>query len=151
MTLASFFLVLVMILIRKSHILLVISYVLTIGSVELIFLSSVFYKFDQGGYLPLVFAAVLMTIMYVWNNVFRKKYYYEHKISLEMFKEIVVDKSFCRIPGLAMFYSELVEGIPPIFKHYVENVPALHSVLVFISIKSLPISKVSEEERFIFR
>ena len=153
MTLTSFFLVLVMILIWKSHIFLVISYVLTIGSVELIFLSSVFYKFDQGGYLPLVFAAVLMTVMYVWNNVFRKKYYYEleHKISLEMFKEIVVDKSFCRIPGLAMFYSELVEGIPPIFKHYVENVPALHSVLVFISIKSLPISKVSEEERFIFR
>jgi KUP system potassium uptake protein len=119
MTLTSFFLVLVMILIWKSHILLVISYVLTIGSVELIFLSSVFYKFDQGGYLPLVFAAVLMTIMYVWNNVFRKKYYYEHKISLEMFKEIVVDKSFRRIPGLAMcrcplFYQTIADRKGPL-------------------------------------
>jgi KUP system potassium uptake protein len=50
-----------------------------------------------------------------------------------------------------MFHSELVQGIPPIFKHYMTNVPALHSVLVFVSIKSLPISKVLEEERFLFR
>ncbi|OMP06641.1 potassium transporter [Corchorus olitorius] len=61
------------------------------------------------------------------------------------------DTNLCRIPGLAMFYSELVHGIPPIFEHYVANVPALHSVLVFVSIKSLPISKVAAEERFLFR
>ena len=31
------------------------------------------------------------------------------------------------------------------------NVPALHSVLVFVTIKSLPISKVVAEEQFLFR
>nr|XP_023892785.1 potassium transporter 5-like [Quercus suber]POE60412.1 potassium transporter 5 [Quercus suber] len=153
MTLTSAFLVIIMIMIWKSHILLVISYVLVIGSVELLYLSSVFYKFDQGGYLPLAFAAILMTIMYIWNDVHRRKYFYEldHKISLEKLKEIAAEKNLCRMPGLAMFYSELVQGIPPIFKHYVENVPALHSVLVFLTIKSLPISKVPVEERFLFR
>ncbi|XP_050266145.1 potassium transporter 5-like isoform X1 [Quercus robur] len=153
MTLTSAFLVLIMIMIWKSHILLVISYVLVIGSVELLYLSSVFYKFDQGGYLPLAFATILMTIMYIWNDVHRRKYFYEldHKISLEKLKEIAADKNLCRMPGLAMFYSELVQGIPPIFKHYVENVPALHSVLVFLTIKSLPISKVPVDERFLFR
>ena len=153
MTLTSAFLVLIMIMIWKTHILLIISYVLVIGSVELLYLSSVLYKFDQGGYLPLAFAAILMFIMYVWNNVYRKKYYYEldHKISPEKLREVVCDTSLCRLPGLAMFYSELVQGIPPIFKHYVANVPALHSVLVFVSIKSLPVSKVPVEERFLFR
>ncbi|XP_061369386.1 potassium transporter 5-like [Gastrolobium bilobum] len=153
MTLTSAFLVLIMIMIWKTHILLVISYVLVIGSVELVYLSSVLYKFDQGGYLPLTLAAVLMIIMYVWNNVYRRKYYYEldHKVSPEKVREIAADTNLCRVPGLAMFYSELVQGIPPIFKHYVANVPALHSVLVFVSIKSLPISKVPMEERFLFR
>ncbi|KAJ0054568.1 hypothetical protein Pint_01024 [Pistacia integerrima] len=153
MALTSSLLVLVMIMIWKSNILLVISYVLIICSVELIYLSSVLYKFDQGGFLPLAFSALLMIIMYVWNNVYRRKYYYEleHKISPERVKEIAADTNFCRIPGLAMFHSELVHGIPPIFKHYVANVPALHSVLVFVSIKSLPISKVAPEERFLFR
>ncbi|GMN24766.1 hypothetical protein TIFTF001_000700 [Ficus carica] len=56
-------------------------------------------------------------------------------------KEIINDTNFCRLTGLAMFYSKLVQGIPPIFKHYAANVLALHSVLVFVSIKSLPISK----------
>ena len=153
MTLTSSFMVLVMIMIWKTHILLVISYVVVIGSIELLYLSSVLYKFDQGGYLPLAFALVLMVIMYIWNNVYRRKYYYEldNKISPEMVKELATSTNINRIPGLAIFYSELVHGIPPIFKHYMANVPALHSALIFVSIKSLPISKVPVEERFIFR
>ncbi|KAE8009549.1 hypothetical protein FH972_005980 [Carpinus fangiana] len=153
MTLTSAFLVVIMIMIWKSHILLIVSYVLVIGSVELLYLSSVLYKFDQGGYLPLAFAAVLMSIMYISNDVDRRKYFYElnHKVSLEKLKEIATDTKFCRLPGLALFYSELVQGIPPIFKHYVANVPAIHSTLIFVSIKSLPISKVPVEERFLFR
>ncbi|XP_023892774.1 potassium transporter 5 [Quercus suber] len=153
MTLTSSFLVLIMIMIWKTHILLIISYVLVIGTIELIYLSSVLYKFDQGGYLPLAFAAILMIIMYVWNNVHRSKYYYEldHKISPDKLKEVVTSTNLSQMPGLAIFYSELVQGIPPIFKHYVSNVPALHSVLVFVSIKSLPIGKVPADERFLFR
>lgn len=153
MTLTSAFLVLVMVMIWKTHILLVILYVLVIGSVELVYLSSVLYKFDQGGYLPLGFAMVLMTIMLTWNYVYREKYYFEldHKISPETVREILGEMSSPRLQGLAIFYSELVHGIPPIFKHYVANVPALHAVLVFVSFKSLPISRVPEEERFLFR
>lgn len=153
MFLTSCFLVLVMILIWKTHILLIIAYVLIIGSVELAYLSSVLYKFEQGGYLPLAFALFLMFVMYVWNYVYRKKYHNElvNMISPEKVKETMEETSSHRLPGLAIFYSELVHGIPSIFKHYVENVPALHSVLVFTSVKSLPISKVPLEERFLFR
>ena len=153
MTLTSAFLVLIMIMIWKSHILLVISYVLVINSVELLYLSPVFDKFAQGGYLPLAFAAILMTIMFIWNDVNRRKYFNEldHKISLGKLKDIAADTNLCRMPGLALFYLELVQGIPPIFKHYVLNIPALHSVLVFVTIKSLPISKVPIEECFLFR
>ncbi|MBA0742969.1 hypothetical protein Gogos_005694, partial [Gossypium gossypioides] len=153
MTLTSSLLVLIMIMIWKTDILLVVAYVVIIGSIEFVYLSSVLYKFDQGGYLPLAFAAALMTVMYVWNNVYRKKYNFEleHKLSLERVKDIASDTNLCRIPGLALFYSELVQGIPPIFEHYVANIQALHSVLVFVSIKSLPISKVPAEERFLFR
>ncbi|XP_045799132.1 potassium transporter 5-like [Trifolium pratense] len=153
MSLTSSLLVLIMIMIWKTNIFLVITYVLVISSLELVYLSSVLYKFNDGGYLPVAFAVFLMFIMFVWNNVYRRKYYYElnHKITPEKLKDITSDISLCRLPGLAMFYSELVQGIPPIFKHYVANVPALHSVLVFVSIKSLPISRVPMEERFLFR
>lgn len=153
MTLTSALLILIMIMIWKTHIILIMLYVIVIGSIELIYLSSVLYKFDQGGYLPLAFAAFLITIMLVWNYVYRKRYTYElsHKVPGEKVEEMVLNSGVRRIPGIAFFYSELVQGIPPIFEHYVSNVPALHSVLVFVSIKSLPISRVPSNERFLFR
>ncbi|KDO87326.1 hypothetical protein CISIN_1g042124mg [Citrus sinensis] len=114
-------LVLIMIIIWKSSMFFIRTYVLTIGSVESVYSSSVLYKFNQGGYLPLAFAVFLITVMYIWNNVFRRKHFYElkHKVSPGRLKEIVADTKVCRIPGLAIFYSELVQGIPPIFERYI--------------------------------
>lgn len=155
MTLSSIFLVLIMILIWKTNILLVMAYVVLFLSVELVYLSSVLAKFTHGGYLPLTFALVLMTIMFVWNNVYRRKYNFEseNKIAPEHIKEIVQETNSHRLKGVAIFYSDSasVIGVPPIFKHYVANVPALHSLLVFVSFKFLPIAKVPAPDRFLFR
>ncbi|KAL3827849.1 hypothetical protein ACJIZ3_016651 [Penstemon smallii] len=153
MCLTSAYLVLVMIILWKTHILFIFAYILIIGSVELAYLSSVLYKFSEGGYLPLAFALFLMSVMYTWNYVYRKKYYFEldHKISSVKVHRVIAETNSRRLPGMAIFYSELVHGIPPIFEHYIASVPALHSILIFVSIKSLPISKVPVEERFLFR
>ncbi|KAG6672448.1 hypothetical protein I3842_16G057900 [Carya illinoinensis] len=152
-TITSAFLVLVMVMIWKTNMCLIVIYALSIWLLELLFLSSVLYKFMDGGYLPLLFAMVTMTIMYLWNYGYRKKYIYEldNKVSPVKLVEIASDTSIHRIPGLALFYTELVQGISPIFTHYVANVPALHSILVFISIKSLPICTVPLEDRFLFK
>ncbi|XP_030493056.2 potassium transporter 5 [Cannabis sativa] len=153
MIITSSFLVIIMTVIWKTHILLILLYIVTIGTMEVMYLTSVLYKFDQGGYLPLAFATILVTIMFVWHNVYLRKYKYEsnNKVSPQMVNDIMNNIRITRMPGIALFYSELVQGIPPIFKHYVQNMPALHSTLIFVSKKSLPISKVSPEERFLFR
>ncbi|KAK7828980.1 potassium transporter 5 [Quercus suber] len=136
--------VLIMIMIWKIHMIFAISYIVIIGALELLFLTSVLYKFSK--------EAILISIMFVWNNVFGGKYYYElvHKVSSNKLKEILDDTRFCCIPRLALFYLELVHGIPPIFKHYAANVPTLHSVLIFVSIKTLPVSKFPVEEWILF-
>ncbi|KAK9757001.1 hypothetical protein RND81_01G134100 [Saponaria officinalis] len=152
-TITSSFMVLVMLVIWKKNIALVLVFICCIMSVEFIYLTAVLYKFPHGGYFPIAFACLLLTIMYIWNYVYRKKYYYEmeNKVSPDTLKEILSQSNFCRIPGMAIFYSELVHGIPPIFEHYIGNVPALQSVVVFASIKALPVSTVPSEERFVFR
>ncbi|KAL4202679.1 hypothetical protein AMTRI_Chr02g222320 [Amborella trichopoda] len=140
MTLTSTLLILVMVMIWKTNILLIVAYMLTIG-------------FNRGGYLPLAFSAFLMFILYVWSNVSRRKYSYElkQKVPIAKLLDIATKPEVHRIPGLGLFYSELVEGVPPIFSHYVANVPALHCVLVFVSIKFLTIGRVPAAERFLFR
>ncbi|KAI3767213.1 hypothetical protein L2E82_17301 [Cichorium intybus] len=152
-TLTSSFMVVIMLVIWNTNILLVLLYVLVISSTEYVYLSSVLFKFCQGGYLPFLFAVMLMFIMCTWNYVYRAKYNYEinNKVSQEVIRDMIIDTNINRMRGVAIFYSELAHGIPPIFKHYVDIVPALHSVIVFVSIKSLPISKVPPEERFLFR
>ncbi|KAK6930138.1 Potassium transporter [Dillenia turbinata] len=151
-TLTSFFLLLIMIMIWKTHPIFVLAYAFTIGAIEFIFLSALLVKFTDGGYFPFVFGAAFVMVMYIWNYGYRLKYKNEldNMVSLAKVEEITSDPKISRLPGIALFYAEVVQGISPIFTHFVSNVPALHSVLVFVSIKTLPISKVSPEERFMF-
>ncbi|WCJ23517.1 Potassium transporter family protein [Euphorbia peplus] len=149
----SVFLVLIMIMVWKTNILLVILYVLTIGVCELSFLSSTLYKFSDGGYLPLLFAFITVWIMFIWNYGYRKKYTYEleNKVSMQQLTDIISNENIHRVKGLGLFYTPLVHGVTPIFTHYVSSISSLHSVVVFVSIKSLPINKVVVEERFLFQ
>ncbi|KAJ4762204.1 Potassium transporter [Rhynchospora pubera] len=153
MFITTIFLTLVMLLIWRTSILWIILFFAVFGSTEIIFLSSALYKFKQGGYFPIAVAGVLMLIMGIWNYVYVKKYWYEltHMVTKDKLEELTKNYTIGRIPGIGFLYSELAQGIPPIFAHLVEKVPYIHSVFVFVSVKNLPIPYVSSEERFIFR
>ncbi|CAO2195773.1 unnamed protein product [Urochloa humidicola] len=144
---------LVMVMIWKTSLLWIALFPVIFGGAELIYLSSAFYKFTQGGYLPLVFAAILMFIMATWHYVHVHRYNYElqNKVSSNYVAELASRRNLARLPGIGFLYSELVQGIPPILPHLIEKVPSIHSVLVIISIKYLPISKIERRERFLFR
>ncbi|KAF2289197.1 hypothetical protein GH714_029352 [Hevea brasiliensis] len=77
-------------------------------------------------------------------------YELENKVATEKLTDITSDERIHRAQGIGLFYTQLVHGISPILTHYVSSVSSRHSVVVFVSIKSLPIGKVSPEERFLF-
>lgn len=153
MTITTCLVTIVMLAIWKTRMLWVVLFVGVFGGAELVYLSSVLYKFKEGGFLPLAFSLLLMIMMAIWHYVQVKKYRYElnNRVASNYVKDIIQGGKVQRIPGLGLFYSELVQGIPPIFPHFVEKIPSIPSVLIFISIKRLPISRVELEERFIFR
>ncbi|KAJ6341416.1 hypothetical protein OIU78_009564 [Salix suchowensis] len=144
---------LIMLVIWKTRILPITLFFFVFGSIEIVYLSAVLYKFKQGGYLPLALSFFLMVAMGTWHYVHRERYLYElkNKASGEYISQLVANANMNQLPGIGLLYSELVQGIPPIFPHFISTIPATHSVLVFVSIKSIPISKVAIEERFLFR
>lgn len=144
---------LIMIVIWKTNIWLIMLFVSLFGAIEILYLSSVLYKFVDGGYLPLAFSLLMMLIMGIWHYVHVKRYKFElkHRVSSDYITQLALKQDVRRIPGVGFLYSELVQGIPPIFSHFVEKIPSIHSVLVFVSIKHLPISRVEMQERFLFR
>ncbi|XP_078442060.1 high affinity K+ transporter 5 [Wolffia australiana] len=144
---------LVMVVIWKTSLWIVAIFFIVFGGIESAYFSSAMYKFKDGGFLPLALSFFLISVMGTWHYVHREKYLFElkNKVSSSYIQEVASNPEVRRIPGIGLLYSELVQGIPPIFPHFLRNVPSIHSVLIFVSIKRLPISHVSVEERFLFR
>ncbi|XP_075480933.1 potassium transporter 5-like [Primulina tabacum] len=153
MLITTSLLTLIMLFIWKTRIWWVCLFFVVFMSVEVVYLSSVLYKFTEGGYFPLAFSLVLMVIMGTWHYSQQQRYIFEmkNKVSSAYIRDLAKNKDIKRLPGIGLLYSELVQGIPPIFSHFVSNIPSIHSVMVIVSIKSIPISTVLLEERFLFR
>lgn len=144
---------LIMLVTWKTSIFWIALFFVTFGTIETVYFSSVLYKFIEGGYLPLAFSLFLMIVMGTWHHVHRRRIMFElkNKVSGEFIRQLAANPGINRVPGLGLFYSELVQGIPSVFPHFIANFHSIHSVLVFLSIKKIPISKVALEDRFLFR
>ncbi|KAF8050705.1 hypothetical protein N665_1900s0003 [Sinapis alba] len=153
MVITTFMVTLIMLVIWKTNIVWIAMFLIIFGSIEMLYLSSVMYKFTSGGYLPLAITVVLMAVMAIWQYVHVLKYRYElrEKISSETAIQMATAPDINRVQGIALFYTELVHGITPLFSHYISNLSSVHNVFVLISIKSLPVSRVTPSERFFFR
>uniref|UniRef100_A0A453IZZ5 Potassium transporter n=1 Tax=Aegilops tauschii subsp. strangulata TaxID=200361 RepID=A0A453IZZ5_AEGTS len=143
----------VMLLIWKKHVIFIALFYVVFGSIEMIYLSSILSKFIEGGYLPICFALVVMSLMAAWHYVQVKRYWYEldHIVPTSELTVLLEKNDVRRIPGVGLLYTELVQGIPPVFPRLIERIPSVHSIFMFMSIKHLPISRVLPAERFLFR
>ena len=143
----------VMLLVWRKKFIFILLFYVVFSSIELIYLSSILTKFVQGGYLPFCFSLVLMALMITWHYVQVMKYWYEldHIVPADEVTALLEKHEVRRIPGVGLLYSDLVQGIPPVFPRLVQRIPSVHSVFLFMSIKHLPIPHVAPVERFLFR
>ncbi|KAL4189083.1 hypothetical protein AMTRI_Chr08g205210 [Amborella trichopoda] len=47
------------------------------------------------------------------------------------------------------FFTDLINGIPPIIRHYIQNISSLRQIMVVVTVQTLPITAVLLEERFL--
>ncbi|KAG2613615.1 probable potassium transporter 13 [Panicum virgatum] len=121
------------------------------GSIELMYLSACLAKVPHGGWLPLLLSLVTLLAMSTWHYGTKKKKEYElqNKVCLDRFLSLSSGIGLVRVPGVGFVYSSAVNGVPPMFAHFVTNFPAFHRVLIFVSIQTLTVPKVSPDERFL--
>lgn len=143
--------VLVIITVWQRSIVFALSFFFVFGSVELLYLSTAFFKVPKGGWVPLALAGVLMAIMYVWYYGTTKKYEFDfqNKVSMRWLLNLGPSLGIVRVPGIGLIYTDLVSGVPAIFSHFVTNLPAFHEVLVFVCRKSAPVPYVHHHERYL--
>ncbi|PHT39637.1 Potassium transporter 4 [Capsicum baccatum] len=151
MFVTTFLTTLVMIFVWQRSIVLATCFLLFFWFIEGVYLSSAFTKIPQGGWVSLVLAFVFLAVMFIWHYGTRKKYNFDlhNKVPLKWLLGMGPSLGIVRVPGIGLVYSELATGVPSIFSHFLTNLPAFHSVLVFLCVKSVPVPYVSPEERFL--
>ncbi|XLS53533.1 hypothetical protein HN51_014210 [Arachis hypogaea] len=153
MLVTTFLMIMIMILVWRCHWILVLIFTGLSLIVECTYFSSVLFKIDQGGWVPLVIAGAFLVIMYVWHYGTVKRYEFEmhSKVSMAWILGLGPSLGLVRVPGIGLVYTELASGVPHIFSHFITNLPAIHSVVVFVCVKYLPVYTVPEEERFLVK
>ncbi|XP_031130133.1 potassium transporter 11-like [Ipomoea triloba] len=153
MLVTTLLMILIMLLVWHCHWIIVVIFTGLSLVVECTYFSAVLFKVDQGGWVPLVIAAAFLIIMYVWHYGTVKRYEFElhSKVSMAWILGLGPSLGLVRVPGIGLVYTELASGVPHIFSHFITNLPATHSAVVFVCVKYLPVYTVPEDERFLVK
>ncbi|XP_024025480.1 potassium transporter 1 [Morus notabilis] len=142
---------LVMIIVWKKKMISSIAFLVFFGSIELLYVSACINKIPEGGWIPIVLSLIFMAVMYIWNYGTLKKHQFdvENKVSMDRIVALGPSLGMVRVPGIGLIYTNLTNGVPAVFGHFVTNLPAFHQVLVFICVKCVQVPYVREVERLL--
>ncbi|KAK3133465.1 hypothetical protein QOZ80_6AG0536880 [Eleusine coracana subsp. coracana] len=113
------------------------------------YVSAVFTKIPEGGWLPFAVSMILALIMFVWYYGRQRKTEYEmaNKVTVERLRELLASPEVQRVPGLCFFYSNIQDGLTPVVGHYIKNMSSLHTVTIFVTLRYLLVAKVAQCDR----
>lgn len=142
---------LVMLVIWNANILLILCFFVPYILIESIFMTSLLNKIPQGGWVSFAISAILGTVMLSWTYGRSKKNMYEEegKMSVGELNQKLSSTCVLRTPGICFFFTDLVNGIPPIIRHYIQHTNSVREIMVVVTLRTLPIKTVLPEERFI--
>ncbi|PIA64662.1 hypothetical protein AQUCO_00100253v1 [Aquilegia coerulea] len=151
MLITTCLMIMVMLVIWKTNLLLIALFFIVFLIIEASYMTSLLLKVPQGGWVPFAIAVFFLIIMLSWTygRSKKKEYEAERKMKEEDLTELVSRNVHIRVPGICLFCTDLLNGIPPIIRHYVQHVGSLHDVLIVVTVRTLPIKTVLPEERFI--
>ncbi|CAN6727947.1 unnamed protein product [Malus baccata var. baccata] len=151
MLITTILLTLVMIIIWRTPPVLVALYFCVFFVMEGVYVSAVFTKIAEGGWIPFAISFILAFIMFGWFYGRQRKLEYElaHKITLDRLEQLLSDPSVQRVPGLCFFYTNIQDGLTPILGHYIKNMKSLHQVTMFTTLRYLLVPKVYPHERIV--
>lgn len=118
--------------------------------VDVAFLGSNLLKLMQGGFVPLVVAVAIFTLMTTWKagrealtRVMRTG-----KLPTDILLDDLKRKTdLARVKGTAVFMTSDTEGIPPVLLHHLKHNQVLHQQVVLLSVKNSPVPYVESTRR----
>ncbi|PUZ53120.1 hypothetical protein GQ55_5G029000 [Panicum hallii var. hallii] len=117
-------------------------------SIEGVYGSALMNKFAEGGWVPFAIAALLLVPTLSWTYGRKLKARYEARHALDA-AELGALAARRHAPGACVFLTDLVNGFPPIVRRYAEHTACLRELMLFVTVRELPVRSVLPEERFL--
>jgi KUP system potassium uptake protein len=104
-------------------------------------------KVAQGGWLPLLIAGAIFTLMITWKRgrrILAERIQAEARPLDEFLAEA---RGVTRVPGTAIFMSGTASKTPPALRHNLEHNKVLHRQVIFVTVKTEQMPYVPEPQR----
>ena len=106
-------------------------------------------KVAEGGYVPLVLAALVYGVMYIWHlgasAVFARLQ--EQTVPVDDFMARIAEARIPRVPGTAVFLTRTQRDAPPVMVWHVRHNRALHERVFVLTIITESVPWVSSSQR----
>ncbi len=118
-------------------------------TIDVAFFGANVIKVANGGWVPLVVAIVLFTMMTTWKRgkeILRERLR-EITMPLDAFLESVGRGKIPRVPGTAVFMTSEPDGAPVVLLHHLKHNKVLHEQVVLLSIQTADVPEVDDDHR----
>lgn len=107
-------------------------------------------KFTDGGYIPILLGAIILTIMIIWNRGRTLLWFHNTRRfrSAEAAQACVDANLTARVPGTAVFLSSSDDGLPLALIRHVERSHSLHETVILLTIRTVGQPTVPEADRY---
>jgi KUP system potassium uptake protein len=118
-------------------------------AVDLAFVGANMLKVPDGGWLPLLVAAVVYLLMSTWKKgrVRLTALVRENTLPMELFLDDIRRRQPYRVPGTAVFMTSDAGGAPPVLLHHLKHNKVLHEKVMLMSVSTEEIPQVNERDR----
>ena len=117
--------------------------------VDLAFFSANILKVREGGWVPLLLGVVVLMVMLTWRRGIGalRASVSEQEESTRAFLERIEKAGIPRVPGTAVFLSRTTWAVAPVLIRHVEQMKALPTTVVSLTVNFEPVPRVPEDER----
>jgi KUP system potassium uptake protein len=122
-------------------------------TVDLAFFGANLLKIEEGGWFPLVVAAIIYTMMTTWRSgrQLLQRERERNALPLETFIATLRPGRPARVPGTAIFMTGNVNAVPNALLHNLKHNKVLHERVVLMTVQTEDIPHVADDQRLDIR
>jgi KUP system potassium uptake protein len=120
--------------------------------VDAAFFAANLAKVAQGGYVPLILAALVYGVMLIWHigATAVSARLQDAVMPVEAFMAKIAEEGIPRVPGTAVFLTRTQRDVPPVLVWHVKHNRALHQKLLVLTVTTQSVPWIRDTERLTF-